>query len=145
MSRNQKRDKQRFLDAFEENPMPSHVAKKLGVPRSTYYRWLKEDKDFKAVVEEKQTIGREKFVDIAESRLLEKMNEGDMQAIRFFLAHNSRRYYSPTIKLIIDQHTKEINLKDEQIEQLKEEVSSFFSRLSTDELRRLARLNGLSE
>ena len=51
--------------------------------RSTYYKWLKEDEDFKIEVESVEP--KELFLDFTESKLVEKINTGDTTAIIFTL------------------------------------------------------------
>lgn len=46
------------------------ACRKVGVPRSTYYNWLKDDPDFKLLVEETQ----EEAIDFVEGKLFEKIS-----------------------------------------------------------------------
>ncbi len=46
------------------------ACRKAGVPRSTYYSWLKDDPEFKLLVEETQ----EEAIDFVEGKLFEKIN-----------------------------------------------------------------------
>jgi hypothetical protein len=55
--------------------------RRLQKSRNTHYRWQKEDEDYtEAVLEQSEVI-----LDIAESKLLEKVQEGDIRAIMFIL------------------------------------------------------------
>lgn len=47
----------------------------ISCPRSTYYKWLNEDPEFKAAVEEIQDVA----IDFVESKLMEKINGVQVQ------------------------------------------------------------------
>lgn len=53
----------------------------VGIGRTQFYQWLKDDVDYKNKVEEIQNIA----LDYAESKLYEKIGKGDTTAIIFFL------------------------------------------------------------
>jgi hypothetical protein len=56
----------------------------IGVSREAYYKWMREDEDFK------QTIDalNESFIEKVESKLMEKINEGsDVWIWRYLKAH----------------------------------------------------------
>jgi len=63
------------------------ACKKTGINRSTYYDWLKNDLEFASdcdhVVEE--------AIDFVESQLLQKISDGDITAIIFFLRTKGRK------------------------------------------------------
>ena len=77
-----KTKKETFLIALEnELGHISKACKQAKIHRQTYYLWIKKDKDFKQKCEDVQ----ESFLDLAESKLLEKINDGDNTCIIFFL------------------------------------------------------------
>ena len=51
------------------------------ISRATYYKWLKDDDEFKVNIE----AAGEGLVDHVEHQLLQKINKGDTTAIIFFL------------------------------------------------------------
>ena len=55
----------------------------LGIARSTYYLWLEKDSEFKKQIQEINP--EERFLDFVESKLVEKIQEGDGQSIRWTL------------------------------------------------------------
>lgn len=75
-------DKNRLLSALAEaHGNISTACKATDISRQTHYRWLKEDEEYaEAVSEQSETI-----LDIAERKLLEKVEEGDLRAIMFLL------------------------------------------------------------
>lgn len=54
------------------------ACKKSDVPRSTYYKWLNEDKEFKAAVDDTQ----EEAIDFVEGKLFQKINGIQMGKIQ---------------------------------------------------------------
>ena len=53
------------------------------ISRSTYYEWIKSDGNFKSEIEEIEPS--EVLADFAESKLIDRINEGDTTAIIFLL------------------------------------------------------------
>ena len=72
--------KETFLIALEnEQGHISNACKSANIHRRTYYTWIDKDEDFKQKCEDVQ----ESFLDLAESKLLEKINDGDNTCIIF--------------------------------------------------------------
>jgi hypothetical protein len=94
-------ERSKFLEALKEHPLISVAAKRVGIARSTIHRWLKSNPEFKALVDEAMSEGRSHWVDIAESALMKRINAGDINAIKFLLAHNSPRY-RPLRSIIVE-------------------------------------------
>lgn len=82
----------KLLSELENNPLIERACKKVGVARSTYYRWRDSDPEFREETEKATIMGREKMNDFVESKLLEAINSGSMQGIRYWLDHNSKTY-----------------------------------------------------
>ncbi len=87
-----KKQKRQLLNELVNNPLIERACKKIGVARSTFYRWCVADPAFKEEAEAAITKGREKMNDFAESKLLESISLGNLQGIRYWLDHNSKRY-----------------------------------------------------
>ncbi len=92
MSRNQQKDKQKLLQLLTKNPIVEVACKNAGVPRSTYYRWRKEDENFAVVCDEviEQSAGL--ITDMAESQLISAIKDQNMTAIIFWLKHHHKTY-----------------------------------------------------
>jgi len=81
---NRKIRKKAFIETFKKTfGNVSQTCKVLELDRSTYYKWLKEDEDFKNEIETVEP--KELFLDFTESKLVEKINTGDTTAIIFTL------------------------------------------------------------
>lgn len=53
----------------------------LGIDRATFYKWRKEDSELDAMLNDES----ESLIDFTESKLVEKIGEGDLTAIIFML------------------------------------------------------------
>ena len=74
--------KESLLKALEQSLGVVTVAcKNADIPRSTYYKWLNEDKDFAQQVEDIANIA----VDFAETKLHEQIQNGNTTATIFYL------------------------------------------------------------
>lgn len=71
-----------FLKAFETNACQAYITcRKTNTRRSTYYQWLRNDKNFAEAID----LARECTIDNAESKLQNQINKENMTAIIFFL------------------------------------------------------------
>lgn len=86
------KNQKKLLSELRSNPLIERACKKVGIARSTFYRWCGADHTFKEEAEAAITAGRDKMNDFTESKLLEAINSGNMQGIRYWLDHNSKRY-----------------------------------------------------
>ena len=77
-----------MLQALENSLGVVTVAcKQTGTPRSTYYKWLKEDKEFANAVKEIENIA----LDFGESQLHSQMKDGNTSATIFFLKTKGKK------------------------------------------------------
>jgi len=75
--------KKAFIDVYEKvYGNVSLSCRSVGINRSTYYRWVK-DEAFKEQLED--TKPKEAYIDFVESKLVERINAGDTTAIIFAL------------------------------------------------------------
>ena len=82
---------------IKKSPMLQALEKSLGVvtvacksadiPRSTYYKWLKEDEEFAKQVKEIEDIA----LDFGESQLHKQIGDGNTSATIFFLKTKGKR------------------------------------------------------
>jgi hypothetical protein len=72
--------KEAFLEALEKSMgIVSQATKKVGIDRTTPYRWMKEDSEFEDKVMEIQNV----VGDFAETKLYELVNDGVPSAVIF--------------------------------------------------------------
>ena len=80
--------KEAMLQALENSLGVVTVAcKQSATPRSTYYKWLKEDEDFAKSVKEIENIA----LDFAESQLHSQMKDGNTSATIFYLKTKGKK------------------------------------------------------
>ena len=80
--------KEAMLQALENSLGVVTVAcKQANIPRSTYYKWLKEDEQFAKDVKEIENIA----LDFAESQLHTQMKDGNTSATIFYLKTKGKR------------------------------------------------------
>lgn len=92
MSRNQAQDKKRLLEKLAKTPIVEVACKQAGVPRSTYYRWRKDDEAFAEKCEETIEQAAGLINDMAESQLISAIREKSLTAIMFWLKHHHPAY-----------------------------------------------------
>lgn len=83
---------EKLLTELERTGIPLTACSKVGVSRSTYYRWRQENITFKLMTDEAIRVGRENITDLAESKLVKNISAGNQRAIEFQLRHNDPRY-----------------------------------------------------
>ncbi len=80
--------KEAMLQALENSLGVVTVAcKQTNTPRSTYYKWLKEDEDFAKSVKEVENIA----LDFAESQLHTQIKDGSTSATIFYLKTKGKK------------------------------------------------------
>ena len=82
----------KILEILAENPFISYACRKVGISRLTFYRWKKDNVEFRKKVELALTDGRDQLVEIAEIGLIKSAKAGNIGAIKFILENNSLRY-----------------------------------------------------
>lgn len=86
-------EKTKFLDALRKTPIIQLASQQAGLPsRATYYRWRKDDPEFAKACDEAIGEGVELISDLAETRLVTAIKDGDFNAIRFWLKNRDPDY-----------------------------------------------------
>lgn len=80
------------IEMIAEMPFVNQACKKAGISRATFYRWKKDNPEFREGVDKALKEGRENISEIAEVMLMKRVRDGDINAIKFTLAHNTTRY-----------------------------------------------------
>jgi hypothetical protein len=88
MDKNRHIKKEAVLEALEKSlGVVTTAVKSVGVARSTYYKWLKEDEDFSKKVKDIENIA----LDFAESQLHSQMSNGNTSATIFYLKTKGKK------------------------------------------------------
>ena len=80
-----------FLAELENNPNVAIACKRVGLSRQTVYRWQKTDISFKKDMDEAMTLGTESILDLAESKLVANVANGNQRAIETVLDYYGKR------------------------------------------------------
>lgn len=81
-------DKKRMLQALSEtHGIVSQACENANIGKSSVYRWMESDEEFKAAVEQI----RESAVDHVESKLIGLIDSGDTAATIFFMKTRGRK------------------------------------------------------
>jgi len=119
--RQQKKIKKEFLEFLIKTPVIQVACAKLGVARSTYYRWKEEDVNFANDAEMAELKGRELINDLAESKIINNIQNGDNTASIFWLKHNKPHIYGFASQVPPKPEAK-ISLSEEDIAEMDEFV-----------------------
>jgi hypothetical protein len=119
ISKRQKLQREILISELRKNSVMTVACQKAGVPRSTVYRWMKDDSVFLNLVEDVSSEGRDTINDMAESVVIKKVREENLHAAKYWLSHNNERY-KPWRNRFSDNTT----LREVQL--IKEKLKSFF-------------------
>jgi hypothetical protein len=86
------KNKNKFLEELEKTPIIQIACRKTNIAKATFYRWIKTDKKFKKDSEESLNQGRLLINDMAESKLIFSVGNGNLTAIIYWLKNNNPRY-----------------------------------------------------
>ena len=88
----QEKSKAILLEQLNKTPIVQIVCEKIGIARSTYYRWIEDDKEFDNKIKEAIRKGKLLINDMAESKLISAISNGNMTAIVYWLKNNHKGY-----------------------------------------------------
>lgn len=92
------------------------IASRMGVSRQSLYVWLDKNKDEKKLIHQES----EKISDLAESKLFEKIKNGEAWAIKYFLStKGKKRGYHDKIEEKDNQENKPFWTPEERQEEIK--------------------------
>ncbi|MBT5015921.1 hypothetical protein HN748_02690 [Candidatus Peregrinibacteria bacterium] len=81
-----------LIEQLNKAPIVQVACEKVGVGRSTYYRWRKASKKFRNATDKALLNGKLLINDMAESQLISGIREQNMTAIIFWLKHHHADY-----------------------------------------------------
>lgn len=106
-----------FLEELSKTPVVSAVCNKLNISRDTIYRWQKKDFEFKYRYEEVYKHGTNNVNDLAKSKMISKINDGDFQAAKFWLESRDPEFAKPRTYFL-----KQLEAKEEKIDKITVEI-----------------------
>ncbi len=114
-----KKDKIRdsIIVALKEMPIVQVACKKVGVGRTTYYRW-RENKKFAREADTAIAEGEAFITDMSESQLISLIRDRNFQALQLWLRHHHPKY---TNKVEVTGH---LNMKEELLSKYRNRTNS---------------------
>jgi len=109
-------NRQLMLEQLKKTPVVQIAVEKVGISRSTFYRWKEEDKEFAKEADQALAEGVALVNDMAESQLLSAIRDRNISAIFYWLNHRHSAYSN---KLEITAKVKDETLSPEQEELIK--------------------------
>jgi hypothetical protein len=116
-----KSKKREILKHLEDNSLVSIACSKVGISRSTYYRWREEDPDFKKATAVALETGIAKMNDYVVSKLLENIKDNNQPAIAYWLRFNHPRYKPEVLRLVIEENKQQL-VEFKKLQQLMDEL-----------------------
>ena len=104
-----KAQKQAFIEQLPKYPIVQVACEKSGVGRSTYYAWRKDDRDFAKEADKAMKSGEFFINDMAESRLIQNIQNGHTTSIIFWLKNHHKSYN----ERIMHEHEHSLELVSE--------------------------------
>lgn len=102
----QSKKKQALIDQLRKAPIIQLACERAGVSRMTFYRWKKEDKQFADAVDEALATGSSLINDLAESKLIQAIKEGNLTGVMYWLNHRHASY-TTRVELAVRQPVSE--------------------------------------
>ena len=81
-----------FLEQIRKIPIIQVACEKIGVARSSIYRWKDEDEEFRKALEEALVEGETLINEMSESQLVSLIREKSWQAISFWLRKRNPKF-----------------------------------------------------
>ena len=103
------KEKDKILEQLKKMPIIQIVCERAGVGRATFYRWRKEDAEFKKATDEAIAEGEMLITDMSESQLISLIRDRNFAAIQLWLRQHHPKY---TNKVEIDGH---LTCSDEEL------------------------------
>jgi hypothetical protein len=86
------KQKQLVLEQLQKTPIVQVVCEKVGIHRSTFYRWKLADPKFAQAVDEALDQGISLMNEYAESMLISAMKDRNLTAVFYWLNHRHPAY-----------------------------------------------------
>jgi len=130
--------KKAMLEALEKSlGVVTTACETVGISRSSYYNWYKEDQEFAKQVDELQLVA----LDFVESQLFKQIREGSTAATIFYLKTKgrSRGYIERTEADFINGQNQQFNFKDTHL--FINQILEQFSAIPEERLKEIADRN----
>ena len=92
VGKRQAEEKKTLIQTLKQIPIIEIACRKCNMNRSTYYRWLEDDKDFREEAVHAMSEGEEFISDKSEAQLIALAGEKNLGAIKYWLSHHRSKY-----------------------------------------------------
>ena len=125
IEKRQQKLKDKIVEKLERNPVIYAALSQCGTDKSTYYRWMESDGEFRLKANTAIEEGRAFVNDMIESVLVKKAKEGQVSAITFWLRNNHAQY-NENIKNVYNLHLQQdMKLSDERVAEISTAVKAW--------------------
>jgi hypothetical protein len=84
-----------FLEELGKTSNVSVACEKIGLSRQTVYRWKEESREFEKSFDEAISHGIDSVNDLAESRVITRIKNGEFGACKYWLDNHKKDYVRP--------------------------------------------------
>jgi len=105
------KQKEMVVDQLKKTPVVEVACQKVGVGRTTFYRWRHEDVEFDSSCLDALSSGIDLVNDLAESKLIGQIKDSSLPAIAFWL-RNRHKAYTNKLKVESTVTVKQPELSD---------------------------------
>lgn len=113
----QAKQKESLIEQLKKVPIIQLACERSNVSRATFYRWRKDDKDFAEAVDEALSSGASLISDMAESKLIAAIKEGNMTGIIYWLKHRHPAYATRVELAVGPKQNDELTAEQQKIVQ----------------------------
>lgn len=113
----QAKQKESLLEQLKKVPIIQLACERSNVSRATFYRWRKDDKEFAEAVDEALSSGASLVNDMAESKLIAAIKEGNLTGIIYWLKHRHPAYTTKVELAVGPKQNDELTNEQQQIVQ----------------------------
>ncbi len=100
--------KHQLLERLTKNFTISSACNAVGIDRKTFYRWIEEDLDFKAMAYDNIQESKKDVTDVAYTRLVKQIENGNLTAVMYWL-NNKDPEISDRAIYISEEEIKELS------------------------------------
>lgn len=97
------RKSKQFLEELCKVPIISVACQQVGLSRNTIYRWRNEDPEFKEQMDKAKQLGEESINDLAHSKLILNIQNGEPWATKYWLDNHHKNYIRPRSKSMLSE------------------------------------------
>ena len=87
----------KLAEEVEKTPVIQIACDKFGISRNTFYRWMKEDKNFLIRINEAMSLGNGLVSDVSISNVLEGIKRKDAMYTKYWLSHRHPDFRRPFV------------------------------------------------